>query len=162
MADHALNFKTLSTEKYRLYRVLQSHAVLSETYRVRINTTGKINGAIIFPEQFVSVYGQSVVKVSVTRDTRSATVRVTVHDNVSLIGPDHEVVKTMEAIYKIEDEHAKRDLNKMFTLSAQSPSSNQLYSSQSMAFQIEDNSQVFWFTNKREAIKFASKNIIIP
>lgn len=167
MSVAELNFKALSTEKYRVYRLLQSPTSMVETYRARIKEVGKFRGAVIFPEQFISLYGQQVCRVMLTRDQDSVSGSVVIRRNFSLIGRDvspkreeDKVLSTFDDVLEIEKNsgHLAKDI---FKLRLQSPKVDTYYTSNSEDIKYDGTNPVYWFSNKGDALSYLRKKFVI-
>ncbi len=162
MSAAELNFKKLSNEKYRVYRLLQSPIPMIETYKRLIKEIGDVRGAVIFPEQFISLYGQSVCRVSLVRSQDNVSASATVYHNFSLWGyGTNKSLFTFDEVLDIEKKcaHAGNDFERMFSLRFELPKREETrYVSNSVDIKFNNSSPVYWFSNKADGLSFLRKN----
>lgn len=68
MATEALNFRRIGTPGYRTYRVLQARGDWAHIYRSKVADHGDHKGAIIFPEQLLSLNQNRIFAVGATEN----------------------------------------------------------------------------------------------
>jgi hypothetical protein len=64
VATEALNFKRIGTPSYRTYRVLSARGDWAQLYRSKVADHGDQKGAIIFPEQLLSLNQNRIFAVA--------------------------------------------------------------------------------------------------
>ena len=160
MSVEELNFKKLSTEKYRIYRILQSPSAMVETYRKRIKSIGSYRGAVIFPEQFISLYGQTVCAVKVIKSNEGISASASVHHSFSLRGyGKQEALKTFDDVLEIEARCiSSGDMDKMFMLALTRPVDT-YYANSTIDLKWDEKSPTYWFSNKSDGLAFIRKNL---
>lgn len=166
MSADELNFKKLSNEKYRVYRLLQSPIPMIETYRSLIKTIGDVRGAVIFPEQFISLYGQSICRVSLKRSQDSVVASAEMIRNFSLWGYSaKKSLFTFDDVLEIEKKCAQAgdDFERMFSLKLERPKTdeNTYYSNNGIDLKFSAKEPIYWFSNKSDGLAFVRKNIKI-
>lgn len=166
MSADELNFKKLSNEKYRIYRLLQSPVPMIETYRRLVKEVGNIRGAVIFPEQFISLYGQSICRVSLKRSQDSVSASAEMIRNFSLWGySSKKSLFTFDDVLEIEKKCAQAgdDFERMFSLKFERPKTDDspYYSNNGIDLKFSSKEPIYWFSNKADGLAFLRKNIII-
>lgn len=73
MATEALNFRRIGTPGYRTYRVLQARGDWAHIYRSKVADHGDHKGAIIFPEQLLSLNQNRIFAVGATENVLPST-----------------------------------------------------------------------------------------
>jgi len=163
MSVEELNFKKMSNEKYRIYRLLQSPSSLVETYRARIKQVGQYRGAIIFPEQFISLYGQAIYRAQVSRKQDNVSVGLSMHRNFALYGEGHKdgALRTFDEVLEVERNSGHLE-SKMFGLKMEMPKAKDSYMSHAdYDIKFDANGPVYWFSNKNDGLSFLRKNLTI-
>lgn len=152
MSVEELNFKKLSSEKYRVYRLLQSPTFMVETYRRRIKEVGSFRGAVIFPEQIISLYGQQICRVSVSRGDNNIGVGVSIFRNFTLCTENsRKPLNTFDDVLEAEKNDDRFNL-------ALAEAKNS-YHANKLDFAIDEKTPAYWFSNKSDGIAFARKII---
>lgn len=164
MSADELNFKKLSSEKYRIYRLLQSPSSMVETYRLRIKAIGHYRGAVIFPEQFISLYGQSICKVSLNRGADAVSASAEIIRNFSISGHGADgALRTFDEVLESERQAllAGDNINSIFKLARELPKDDLKFYGGAIDIRLDAASPVFWFSNKADGLSFLRKNIKI-
>ncbi|MNK33309.1 hypothetical protein D3C87_517890 [compost metagenome] len=164
MSADELNFKKLSNEKYRIYRLLQSPVPMIETYRRLIKEVGTVRGAVIFPEQFISLYGQSICRVSLNRSQDKVSASAEMIRSFSLWGYGADkALRTFDEVLAIEKKcsQAGDDFEKMFSLKLERPKNESSYYGGTIDLKFSAKEPIYWFSNKADGLAFLRKNIVI-
>lgn len=161
MVDQAVNFKKMADERYRVYRIIRSNQLCTPMYRHLLKTIGHYNGAIIFPEQLIGV-------------DRVYVVALIGNENYSTSGSSHQIITESFTLAELrgpegEDPIARAedvlDVEQRFTDPADT--FKIAISTAASYYSLIDFKQVskrdganrFWFSNSRDATKFAQSQI---
>lgn len=163
MSADELNFKKMSTEKYRVYRLLQSPSIMVETYRKRIKEIGSYRGAIIFPEQFISLYGQSMYHVQIKRTQDQITCAANAVRSFSLLGTGIDrALMSFDDVMEVERSNLGLDVNLLFSLRLRAPSAiSSRPNNYDIDIKFDETAPVYWFSNKSDTMSYLRKNIVL-
>lgn len=143
-----VNSKALLTKKYMAWRVLQAPGAWAQVYIDRNKALGPHPGAIIFPEQILGVRG-AIYRVKFEKRVNQAGLSITtiakpeLHYFTSRM--DSAQLHTVEDVYEFEQRNQDRGDLKMLKLDGGNMAS------------ASDFTEGLLFTNKRSAVRWASK-----
>lgn len=159
MVDQAVNFKKMADERYRVYRIIRSNQLFTPMYRYLLKMIGHYKGAIIFPEQLIGVtrlYGVSLMEFGGTASTANSVSCETL-SVAEVRGPDGEK-PIIHAEDVLDFEQKVTDASEFFKIAHVSNAG--YYSLVEFAVKTKrEGTERFWFSNSRDAIKFAQSQI---
>lgn len=156
MVSHELNFKHMSTEKYRMVRLLKTPAPFVAVYQARIKRMRGIEGVIIFPEQILCLEDQKIVNVVITNQPNHNGVDMVAASVIRSTSPRLWSSNCGGLIQTIDEVFAHEAANIGNVATAFYVRESKLRASQ---FLDERSYERYWFTNERSAINFAKKQI---
>lgn len=102
---NAIDFKKVGRKGYKAWRILSATGEWARVYRDREKMLRDYKGAIIFPEQLISITQSRIYQVVVNRNGCAISSQINVIHNYTPNGANGELLDTLEKIRDYEYEN---------------------------------------------------------
>jgi hypothetical protein len=151
MATEALDFKKLNSTSGRMMRILRSHGKWAALYTERMAEIGDMKGAIVFPEQILSLNQSTLFAVSVvSKDDGKA---LNLHTRVSLL---EDLTLAAGSTWSKHPYRVVEKFDEIIAIEKENPEDTSLFSVGGPGRHSSFNDSRF-FTNGRAAVRYAEK-----
>lgn len=141
MAEEAIDFKKVTSKKYRLWRILHSNPIWATIYRERDAQLNQFRSAVIFPEQLLGLNQNRIWSVISLASDGEVTIKIKALYDFKLY-IDRIPVVTSEQIFEFEQGMKQLNDKRLLAMS----------SNGSLDFTLMN-----LFTNLDDAVKFGEK-----
>jgi hypothetical protein len=140
-----IDFKKVHTKGYMAWRILSVNPKLSEVYQERVAKFKNYRSALIFPEQVIGLPNSSIYYV--LSDKSNSEIKISIHTltNPRIISTKDGSIDSIQDLVDWENLNGKPNDIKMANVITS-------YYARSEGFMT-----LPWFSNKSDAVKYASK-----